>query len=102
MLGRRHRCCPGRVKAAPIGRKRPTLEGKALGAAVTPPEREYASRQPRFARCALPPPIAHRLWRMSLDQNKDIGFEARRRIATVADELENLAEAVEDELPVEL
>ena len=44
--------------------------------------------------------IAHRLWRVSLDQSKDIAFEDRRKLATVADQLEDLAEAVEDELPV--
>ena len=54
-----------------------------------------ASRAARYRQ------IAHRLWRVSLDQSKDINFEARSRIATVADELEDLAEAVEDELPVE-
>ena len=44
--------------------------------------------------------IADSLWRMSLDQTKDISFEARRRIAAVADELEDLAKAVEDQGPV--
>ena len=45
--------------------------------------------------------IAHSLWRISRDQSKDIHFEARRRLATVADELEGLADAVENELSVE-
>jgi hypothetical protein len=45
--------------------------------------------------------IAHRLWRVSLDQSKDI-FEDRSKLATIADQLENLAEAMEDELPAEL
>lgn len=45
--------------------------------------------------------IAYRLWRISLDQSKDIPFEARRRLGALADELEDLAEAVEDELPIE-
>jgi hypothetical protein len=34
-------------------------------------------------------------------EKKDISFEGRRRIAAVADELKDLAEAVEHELPVE-
>ena len=46
--------------------------------------------------------ISHKLWRISLDQAKDIPFEARSRLATIADELQDLAEAVEDELAIEL
>ena len=38
--------------------------------------------------------IARSLWRISCDQSKDIHFEARRRLATVADELEDLANVV--------
>lgn len=42
--------------------------------------------------------IAYRLWRMSLDQRRDVSFEARGCLATIADELEDLAERVEDEI----
>ena len=35
---------------------------------------------------------------MLLDHRRDVSFEARGRLATIADELEDLAERVEDEI----
>jgi hypothetical protein len=35
---------------------------------------------------------------MSLDRGNDLGFEDRSRIATIADELEDLADAIEEEI----
>ena len=55
-----------------------------------------ASRAARYREIVRYREIAHSLWRISRDQSKDINFEARRRLATVADELEDLADAVED------
>ena len=52
----------------------------------------HASRAARYRE------IADRLWRMSLDQSKDIAFEDRRKLATIADQFEDLAEGVEHEL----
>ena len=45
--------------------------------------------------------IAYRLWRMSTDGSLNIGFETRHRLATIADDLEDLAERVEDGIEVE-
>jgi hypothetical protein len=45
--------------------------------------------------------IAYRPWRMSTDRSLDIGFETRNRLATIADNLEDLAERVEDKIEVE-
>ena len=41
--------------------------------------------------------IAYRLWRISLDQRRDLGFELRRELAIIADEIEDLADKVEEE-----
>ena len=41
--------------------------------------------------------FGYRLWRISLDQRRDLGFEIRRELATLADEFEDLADQVEDE-----
>ena len=38
---------------------------------------------------------------MSTDRSLDIGFETRSRLATIADDLEDLAERVEDKVDVE-
>jgi hypothetical protein len=45
--------------------------------------------------------IAYRLWRMSTDRSLDIDFETRSRLATIADDLEDLAGRVEDKIEVE-
>lgn len=37
------------------------------------------------------------LWRLSTDQSKDISFEARRKLAHLADQLEDLAERLQNE-----
>ena len=37
------------------------------------------------------------MWRISLDQRRDLGFEIRRELATIADEVEDLADQVEAE-----
>ena len=41
--------------------------------------------------------IGYRLWRLSLDRSKDISFEDRSQLATIANGLEELAERVEKE-----
>jgi hypothetical protein len=40
--------------------------------------------------------ISYRLWRLSLDQRRDISFENRRKLADIAEKLEDLAAHVED------
>jgi hypothetical protein len=52
----------------------------------------------RASRAARYREHGYALWRMSTDQSKDISFETRRKLAHIADELEDLAERVEDEI----
>ena len=48
----------------------------------------------RQSRAAHYREIGYRLWRLSLDQRRDIDFEDRRELAIVAEEFETLAERV--------
>ena len=41
--------------------------------------------------------FGYRLWRISLDQRRDIDFELRRELTIMADEFEDLAGRVEEE-----
>ena len=39
--------------------------------------------------------IAYELWRLALDQRRDVSFETRRELATIAEDFEQLAARVE-------
>jgi hypothetical protein len=39
--------------------------------------------------------IAYELWRLAIDQRRDVSFETRRELTTIAEDLEQLAARVE-------
>ena len=39
--------------------------------------------------------IAYELWRLALDQRREVSFETRRELATIAEDFEQLAARVE-------
>jgi hypothetical protein len=39
--------------------------------------------------------IAYELWRLAIDQRRDLSFETRRELTTIAEDLEQLAARVE-------
>jgi len=41
--------------------------------------------------------MGYRLWRISTDRRRDISFELRSKLAQIADDLEGLADRLEDE-----
>ena len=49
------------------------------------------------ARAARYREISYELWRVAIDQSKDVSFEARRQLAQIAEDLEQLAARVEAE-----
>jgi hypothetical protein len=42
--------------------------------------------------------ISEELWRISIDAGQSVSFETRARLATIADEFEELAARIEDEI----